>query len=283
MLKNHLFLLILLLLQGCGSSSVSKKTLLTSTVKQLEANYQIMHGHLYVQYDLARTNPTNCIFAKDFGRIINEVNHNKIFLQKFKVRASQNFSKEALNKINKIRDLLLTLHKKYEILSKVELYSIKKSLFKTNNNQYFFQELLKLDKIINSLPLMIPEYNSKITSRYGMRKHPIKKKQKFHCGIDLKGSKSTPIYSSATGIITKVGRTHSFGNFIEIKHSNKFTTKYAHLKKINAKVGDKVIRGELIGLQGNTGHTTGEHLHFEIWLDNKHVNPSDFIAHACNC
>lgn len=283
MLKSYLFLLILLFLQGCGTSSVNKKTLLTSTVKQLQANHKITHSHLHVQYDLARTNPTNCIFAKDFGSIINEVNHNKIFLQKFKVRAKQNFSKEAFNKTNKIKDLLLTLHKKYQILSKEELYNVKKSVIKTDNIENSLQELLKLDKIISSLPLMIPEYNSKITSHYGMRKHPIKKKQKFHYGIDLKSCKTAPIYSAGSGIITKVGRTHSYGNFIEIKHAGKFTTKYAHLKKITVKVADKVIRGELIGLQGDTGRTTGEHLHFEIWLDNKHVNPFDFIAHACNC
>lgn len=67
---------------------------------------------------------------------------------------------------------------------------------------------------------------------------------------------------------------------IEIKHSNKFITKYAHLRKIHVKEGDIVIKGQMIGLQGNSGNSTGEHLHFEIWLNNKHVDPFDFVSHS---
>ncbi|MDR0774623.1 MAG: M23 family metallopeptidase [Rickettsia sp.] len=280
MLKLCILLLTILLLQGCSSSSTNK-TLLTVTAQQLQKDHKLNHGTLIIQYNLAALSKNNCIYAKDFGLIINDSQYNKFFLQKFKASCAENINNQAMVRSTEIKDLLLKLNCKYKFLSQEELRLVQKASNK--NSSHNINELAQLDKLTTTIPIMLPQYNVKITSHYGVRKHPRKKQKKFHCGTDLKASSSSPIYASADGIITAIRRERAYGSLIEIKHSNKFITKYAHLRKIHVKAGDMVIKGQMIGLQGNSGNSTGEHLHFEIWLNNKHVNPFDFVSHACNC
>lgn len=274
-IKIYFLLTILALLQGCNSTN---KTFLKSSAEQLQKKYHYPHSNLIITYDLIKLNNSNCLYAKDFGRIINYDTYNKAFLKKIKYCTINEINKQAMVKSCQIRDLLLKLNIKYSFLTIDQLHTLKK-----NNNSNHIEELEKLDKIALSIPIMLPEYKIKITSHYGMRRHPRKKRQKFHCGIDLQGDKAAPIYAAADGKIITVGRKSAYGNLIEIKHPSKFITKYAHLQKIYVREGDCVIRGQLIGLQGNSGNSTAEHLHFEILVNNQPINPFDFIGHACNC
>ncbi|XVN42897.1 MAG: M23 family metallopeptidase [Candidatus Rickettsia vulgarisii] len=266
--------IISIILQGCGGN----RTYLKSTAEQLQKDYKLNHGAVIVSYDLAKLNKDSCIFAKDFGRIVNEAQYNKYFLRKFKRYSRNNINKQSAIKLAKTKNLLMNLDNKYQFLTHEQLYHVNKQ-----NSSNSLSDLAKLDKTISSIPIMIPESNIRITSHYGMRKHPRKKCQKFHCGTDLISYKASPVYAAAEGRIINVGNKNHYGNLVEIKHSNKFITKYAHLRKIYVKTGEHVIRGQLIGLQGNTGNATGEHLHFEILLNNRPINPIDFISHACNC
>ncbi|WP_341756538.1 MULTISPECIES: M23 family metallopeptidase [unclassified Candidatus Tisiphia] len=285
MLKSFILLLTILFLQGCSTSSTNK-TLLNITAQQLQKDHKLNHGTLIIQYNLAALSKNNCIYAKNFGLIINNKKYNKAFLQKFKAIRAKNINNQAINsqamiKSTKIKDLLLKLHCKYKFLSQKELQFVQKASNK--NSSYNIDELGQLDKLTATIPIMLPQYNVKVTSHYGIRKHHRKKQKKFHCGTDLKGYQDSSIYASANGIIITVKRKSAYGNLIEIKHSDKFITKYAHLKKIHVKEGDMVIKGQIIGVQGNSGNSTGEHLHLEIRLNDKHVDPFDFISHACNC
>ncbi|WP_253308073.1 MULTISPECIES: M23 family metallopeptidase [unclassified Rickettsia] len=285
--KNYLLLLIVFFIQGCNSFNLSlDKTLLATTTHELEKKYKINHAELVVQYDLANnTGNTKCLYAKNLAVIINNPNQNKIFLQKFHNRKPQEFNQAAGTKIVMIKDLLSRLQIKYKFLSSAEARYFAKS-YNITAQKNNISELLKIDKIISSIPLMAPEYEAKVTSHYGARKSPHKKKRKkncFHSGIDLQAKKSSPVYAAASGIVTKVARVRDYGNFIEIKHFRKITTKYAHLKEIHIKEGCRVTRGQLIGIQGRSGNATGEHLHFEILLDNKAINPFDFISHCYKC
>ena len=280
MFKFLILLLTALLLQGCNTtSSVRTKTLLHSTSKKLQKNYKIEYANLVIMYDLAELRRNNCIYAKDYSLIINDTNYNKAFLEKFKVSSCTNLNTQAMKKVTQLKALLLKLNNKYKFFSQNEQKYLKRS----KKNVVYIHELEKLDTLTSTIPIMPPEYGVKITSKYGMRKHPRKKQPKFHCGLDIQGSKNAPIYAAADGVVSAVGRKKAYGNLIEIKHSNKFVTKYAHLKKIYIKAGETVSKGQIIGVQGNSGNSTGEHLHFEIWLNNKHLNPVDFLAHACNC
>ena len=106
--------------------------------------------------------------------------------------------------------------------------------------------------------------NDHLTSKFGYRRDPFSHKYKFHDGHDYSCSIGTPVYSTANGRVKKSKYWGSFGNYVEVDHSNGYITAYAHLSTRNVKVGDKVFRGQKIGEVGNTGRSTAPHLHYEV-------------------
>lgn len=120
-----------------------------------------------------------------------------------------------------------------------------------------------------------PVSNTRISSGYGMRRHPILGYKKMHTGIDFAAPKGTPIYATGSGIIDFIGRKGGYGNYIAIRHNATLKTAYAHLNgfKSGLKKGQRVKQGDLIGYVGTTGRSTGPHLHYEVLVNNQHVNP----------
>ncbi len=115
----------------------------------------------------------------------------------------------------------------------------------------------------------------RLASRFGWRIHPIFHTRKLHTGVDLASPAGTPIYASGDGIVEKAGRVSGYGNFVELRHVNGYETGYGHMSKIasTTKVGAKVRQGQLIGYVGSTGNSTGNHLHFEIKINGRFVDP----------
>jgi len=134
-------------------------------------------------------------------------------------------------------------------------------------------------KTIQALPLGKPTSGS-VSSWYGKRKDPLNSKKAFHSGIDFRGKKGAPVIATADGKVTFAGNNGSFGKFIRIDHGNGYTTSFAHLHNYHVKKGDYVSRGQIIGLVGNSGRSTGSHLHYEISYKKKSVNPSKFMKVA---
>ena len=120
-------------------------------------------------------------------------------------------------------------------------------------------------------PIRKPE---RISSGFGMRKHPIYRVWKFHTGIDISNTKGTPIYATGNGIIVRKGYCSGYGNYIEIEHAGGFRSFYAHLNKTTVSVGDVVDIATQIGCVGNTGISTGSHLHYEVRKGNCYLNPT---------
>ncbi|MBR6062437.1 MAG: M23 family metallopeptidase [Spirochaetales bacterium] len=118
-----------------------------------------------------------------------------------------------------------------------------------------------------------PCNNRYITSPFGPRVDPINGKQSFHSGLDIRGAVGEPVYCSKDGTVINIGVSRVYGNYVEVKHSNNMITKYAHLSKVEVKKGDEVSQGQVIAKIGNTGRSTGPHLHFEIRKNGKLVNP----------
>ncbi len=110
-----------------------------------------------------------------------------------------------------------------------------------------------------------------ITSRYGSRSRG------FHTGLDLAGATGSPVYAADGGTVSFAGWSGGYGKLIKINHGNGYVTYYAHLNTINVSNGQKVAKGEMIGRVGNTGNSTGPHLHFEIRLNGQTLNPSNYI------
>ncbi len=113
----------------------------------------------------------------------------------------------------------------------------------------------------------------KLLSGFGRRIHPIYKVPKMHYGIDFTAPSGTPIQATGAGEVIKAGRGSGYGNRVIIDHGFGYQTLYAHMKRIDVKVGDKVIRGQQIGLVGNTGASTAPHCHYEVHLNGQKVNP----------
>lgn len=118
-----------------------------------------------------------------------------------------------------------------------------------------------------------------ISSYFGTRKDPFTLFHKVHLGVDFCGSKNTEIYVTADGIVTLVKQSRKgYGNEIVVDHGFDHCTRYAHLNSILVQEGQKVERGQLIGLMGNTGRSTGTHLHYEVWFQKQSIDPMLFFA-----
>jgi murein DD-endopeptidase MepM/ murein hydrolase activator NlpD len=135
-----------------------------------------------------------------------------------------------------------------------------------------------LDTILN-VPLGAP-VPGVLTSRFGKRIDPINGKPAYHRGVDIRGKMGSKIKATADGTVKIQNYDKVKGRYIELDHGNGFITRYAHLKKSLVKAGDVVKRGQVIGLVGNSGRSTGPHVHYEIHYDNKIVNPTKFVRIA---
>ena len=118
----------------------------------------------------------------------------------------------------------------------------------------------------------------KINNEFGFRRNPFGgRSYEFHAGLDIDGERGNPIMAPANGIIINADWQGGYGNMIEIDHGNGLTTRYGHLSAIGVQIGDVVQRGQVIGLIGSTGRSTGPHLHFELRLNDKTINPRRFL------
>lgn len=120
-----------------------------------------------------------------------------------------------------------------------------------------------------------PVNGARISSSYGMRKHPILGYSRMHQGVDFAVPRGTPIFAAGNGTIEKIGRNGGYGNYIRIRHNDSYDTAYGHMWHFAKGLhrGSRVKQGQVIGYVGMTGVATGPHLHFEILKNNKHVNP----------
>lgn len=132
--------------------------------------------------------------------------------------------------------------------------------------------------MLRKIPLKPPMLYFYITSNYGMRKHPVLKKRLFHHGIDLAGTWQEEVQAPAPGTVIFAGREGSFGNVVKVRHAYGVVTIYAHLAKITVRKGADVVTGSVVGKMGRTGRVDGAHLHYEIRIGDKSLDPKRFFA-----
>lgn len=123
--------------------------------------------------------------------------------------------------------------------------------------------------------MLTPIDGARLSSGFGMRKHPVLGYNKMHKGVDFAAPSGTPIYAAGDGTVERAGRWNSYGNYIRIRHNATLKTAYAHLKGFakGVSVGKRVKQGQVIGYVGTTGRSTGPHLHYEVLQNNRQVNP----------
>ena len=142
-----------------------------------------------------------------------------------------------------------------------------------------WQRMEQLEQAVTAIPSARPIRDSvNFTSGFGVRSDPFRGRAAMHGGIDLAGPLGTPVYATADGIVAKSEwNSGGYGNLVEINHGQGIETRYGHLSRLIARPGQRVRRGELIGLMGSTGRSTGSHLHYEVRIEGRAVNPIPFM------
>ena len=140
------------------------------------------------------------------------------------------------------------------------------------NNHMFFSED---GKSVKRSLLRTPVKLVRVSSHYGKRQHPTLGYTKMHRGVDFAAPRGTPIYAAGNGVITELGWKSGYGKFVQIKHSQTLSTAYAHASNFaqNLRVGSSVKQGQVIAYVGSTGRTTGAHLHYEVKVSGRNINP----------
>jgi murein DD-endopeptidase MepM/ murein hydrolase activator NlpD len=140
---------------------------------------------------------------------------------------------------------------------------------KEGKTDYFMPDGISIRRTLMKTPID----GARMSSGFGMRRHPVLGYNKMHKGVDFAASKGTPIYAAGDGVIEKAGWNGGFGKYVRIRHNGKLKTAYAHMSSIKVKNGTRVKQGEVIGYVGSTGRSTGPHLHYEVHVNGKAVNP----------
>tara|TARA_Y100001970_G_scaffold292770_1_gene435743 strand:- start:4062 stop:5330 length:1269 start_codon:yes stop_codon:yes gene_type:complete len=192
------------------------------------------------------------------------------FQRDIRVNDQLEFSYEVL--YNKERDQESYGELKYASLT-LQKSILKYFVFKTDEGYIDYFDLK--GKNVKKALMKTPIDGARLSSSYGMRKHPISGYNKLHKGVDFAAPKGTPIYAAGNGIVEFVGRNGGYGKYIRIRHNNSYKTAYAHLNnyKKGLHKGLRVNQGDIIGYVGSTGRSTGPHLHYEIIYNGKQINP----------
>ena len=172
-------------------------------------------------------------------------------------------------------------HGEYLLASLTNFNQLKRQMYiQTKSHDELFSLAKNQHLLLASMPAITPISlkQSYLSSGFGLRYHPIHKVRKLHTGIDFGARVGTPIYATGAGKVTKVSTSYyGYGKQIEIDHGFGLKTKYAHLSEFDVKVGQRVKRGERIAYSGNTGTSSGPHLHYEVHKNRKKVNPIHYF------
>jgi murein DD-endopeptidase MepM/ murein hydrolase activator NlpD len=130
--------------------------------------------------------------------------------------------------------------------------------------------------VFSATPSLLP-VSGLMTDGFGRRRDPFTGRRAFHRGLDISARRGTPVIAPADGVVVFAGRNGGLGKSVRISHGFGYTTAYGHLDSIDVEVGEEIQRGELIGGLGNSGRSTGPHLHYEVHVDGKAVNPLYYV------
>lgn len=137
-----------------------------------------------------------------------------------------------------------------------------------------------LEESLDGIPQVLPANAPMVSSSFGYRRDPFTGASAMHSGIDFRGPMGSPIYAAGEGVVSHVGWKSGYGNTVEIQHANGMLTRYAHMSRFDVTIGERVPAGRKIGGIGSTGRSTGPHLHFEVRINDRAVNPRKFLETA---
>lgn len=196
-----------------------------------------------------------------------------------------NVAKAYIHKIdNKLRKIEKYLRQRgVELMGKPEFSHVEKHGRQAIQTYiHYARYLTEVLKKAQATPLGYPLYN-RISSGFGYRGDPFHARRSvYHHGIDIEGDRGDRVNTTANGTIISAGWNSGYGNCIIIRHASGYETLYGHLSKIKVRTGERVRAGQCIGLVGSTGHSTGNHLHYEVHRGGQEKNPIHFLAYSTN-
>lgn len=151
-----------------------------------------------------------------------------------------------------------------------------RSSFKARELQNLLEDVKSYQQRIAFTPTLAP-ISGRITSPFGLRVSPFSGRRQMHWGVDISAPTGTPVRASAAGTIVRAGFAADYGKYIDIDHGNNILTRYGHMHRRLKNLGEKIEKGDLIGLVGSTGRSTGPHLHYEVKVDGRRVNPLNYV------
>jgi murein DD-endopeptidase MepM/ murein hydrolase activator NlpD len=158
------------------------------------------------------------------------------------------------------------------------------AVLKEKETELYFslRKLRSLNDVVSAMPLAMPISNARKTSGFGTRVDPFRGTLSHHAGIDLAGPSGSKVFAANNGRVDFAGWKTAYGNVVDVKHEYGFTTRYGHLRKILVRPGQVVKKGQVIAIQGSTGRSTGDHLHYEVRYNDKPINPANFLGAGGN-
>ena len=172
---------------------------------------------------------------------------------------------------------LLYLPASGQLTKKAEIETFTKKIYSAGEFRRVADSLQMSVGELCDYPVIFPVRKpDRISSGFGMRYHPIYKVRKFHTGIDIVATKGTPVYAAGNGVVSRKGYSSGYGYYIEIQHAGGFRSLYAHLSKTFVNAGDSIVIATQIACVGNTGVSTGSHLHYEIRKGKRFLNPIEW-------
>jgi murein DD-endopeptidase MepM/ murein hydrolase activator NlpD len=136
--------------------------------------------------------------------------------------------------------------------------------------------MARAGRMLTALPTRWPVRGA-VNSEYGNRQSPWTNEREFHSGIDIRAERGTPVYAPASGTVVHAGPAQDYGTAVVLDHGQDIRSLYGHLSKLSVEPGQRVVRGAVIGYTGNTGRSSGPHLHYEIMVKGHAVNPRAYL------
>lgn len=187
------------------------------------------------------------------------------------------YQNEAQHLVEETKDDFAEIHGMLDEMVKSITQTITQAEHENNVQANLQAKKARTEKAKLNATALWPTTSRVISSSFGYRSDPFKGLSAFHSGVDIAGNLGDPIYAALGGEVMAAEQMGARGKYIVIKHSNGLETWYMHLKEMNVSAGDTVTKGQIIGLLGNTGRSTGPHLHFQVVKQNKTVNPLSYV------
>jgi murein DD-endopeptidase MepM/ murein hydrolase activator NlpD len=253
----------------------------------------LLHAFVFSNGEEARLRSENKALDKNYALVENQFNESTLQLaaleEKDKALKASLFNSiftetKAAVKQDKIYTAIADVSKLRKSIYQLFERAHQLKLDATFNSDYFGEKLSgKRKQTLNKLsstPSILPVTTGKLISGFGKRIHPFHKGLYHHPGVDFIATRGTEVLATANGVVSDIAQSDllaGYGNFVEINHSAKITTRYAHLETIVVKQGQKVKKGQVIGTVGNSGGSIAPHLHYEVLRDAEEQNPIHYF------